>query len=148
MTYHILTDNTPQVIARLMVCGLDPQNPNIWIVQPSHKGEEEPAIPIVKSLVDTIDPAYDPLKTKLPHFSPEELLGLTFLHDITDGQQVRAEVIKRINDMDGENHKNIKFIIAYGDPQYEEIISYAELSNIVEQQTIRRRKVTYLQAYP
>ena len=136
LTYHILTDDTQQVIARSMVRGLDPQNPNIRIVQPPHEGEDELAIPVVKSLVDTIDPAYDPQKTKLPHFSPEELLGLTFLHDLSDGQRVRAEVIKRINDMDGENHQNIKFIIAYGDPQYEEIISYAELSDIVEQQHI------------
>ena len=42
--------------------------------------------------------------------------------------------MKRIRDKDGENHKNIKFVIEYGDPVYEEIISYSELSDIIEKQ--------------
>ena len=34
----------------------------------------------------------------LPRFSPEELIGLTFLHNVDDGQRVRATVIKKIMD--------------------------------------------------
>ena len=61
-------------------------------------------------------------------------MGLTFLHDTVTGERVRAQVIKKIEDMDAKNHQNIKFIIEYGDPVYEEIISYGELSDIVEKQ--------------
>ena len=103
---------------------MDPANPNIRILNPNPEGEEdEEVIPVVRSIVDHIDPEYDPSKTKLPKFNPEELLGLTFLKDTNDGQRVRAEVIKKINDIDTQNHSNIKFIIQYGDPNYEEIIS-------------------------
>ena len=123
------------MISRSLVCPLDPDNPNVQVLHPSEEGEEselEPAIPVVKSLVDTIHPEYDPEKVKLPKFSPEELLGLTFLHDTSDGQRVCAEVMRRIRDQDSANHQNIKFVIEYGDPSYEEIISYGELSDIIE----------------
>ena len=83
---------------------------------------------------ESIDKYYDPKKTRLPKFAPDELLGLTFLHDTEDGQKVRAEVVKRINDIDSENHKNIKFMISFGSPSYEEIISYGELSSLIERQ--------------
>ena len=134
LTYHVLTDDTQQVIARSMVRALDPLNPNIRVLHPEHTGEDMEPIPIVRSIVDTIDPAYDPTKVKLPKFSPQELLGITFLHDIPNGEKVRAQVMKRINDIESENHSNIKFVIEYGEPAYEEIMSYGELSDIIEQQ--------------
>eukprot|EP00977_Amphora_coffeiformis_P017334 scaffold5556_cov127-Amphora_coffeaeformis.AAC.1 len=36
----------------------------------------------------------------------EELLGLTFLHDVDDGQRVHAKIVKKILDRDAENHKH------------------------------------------
>ena len=63
---------------------------------------------IVKTLTETIDPEYDTKKTKLSKFSPEELLGLTFLHDTADQQCVCAEIVKRIHDLDSENTKTSK----------------------------------------
>ena len=140
LTYFVLTDDTQQVIARSNVRTLDPENPNVRVLHPEHEGEslsgddEQAHRPVVRSLVEDYDPEYDPEKVKLPKFSPEELLGLTFLHDTADGQRVRAEVVKRIQDRDSENHQNIKFIIKYGDPEYEEIISYNELSDTIERQ--------------
>ena len=138
LTYHILTEDTNQVIARSCVRPLDPNNPNIRILPPQSDGEieaQQEPIPIVKTLREVTRPNEDPLQTKLPMFSPEELLGRTFLLNTPDGQRVRAEVMKRINDMDSENHKNIKFVVEYGEPQYEEIISYGELSSMIEEQT-------------
>jgi len=135
LTYQILTDDTQQVIDRSMVRPLDPANPNIRVLHPQVEGEDsEPPIPVVHSLVDSIDPEYDPEKVKLPKFSPDELVGLTFLHDTQDGQRVRAEIVRRFETMESENHQNIKFVVKYGDPHYEELMSYAELSDIVEKQ--------------
>ena len=34
----------------------------------------------------------------LPQFSPEELLGLTFLYDTGDGEHVHAKIVKKILD--------------------------------------------------
>ena len=77
LTYQVLTDDTQQVIYGSLVRPLDIANPNIRVLHPLSDREEleEPAVPIVKTLTETIDPEYDPKKTKLPKFSPEELLG-------------------------------------------------------------------------
>ena len=101
-------------------------------MQPPVEGEDldAPAIPVVHTVGEILHPEYDPRKTRLPKFSPEELLGLTYLHDTPDGQRVHAEIVKHINDFDGQNHQNIKFVNEYGEPKYEEIISYRELSDI------------------
>ena len=64
LTYHVLTDDTQQVIARSMVRALDPMNPNVRVLHPEHTGEDMEPIPIVKSIVHNIHPAYDPTKVK------------------------------------------------------------------------------------
>jgi len=40
----------------------------------------------------------DPFTMELPLFSPEELLGLTFLKECEDGQTLRAKVLKHLNE--------------------------------------------------
>ena len=41
----------------------------------------------------------------LPQFSPKEMLGLTFLCNVGDGERVRANnAKKKILDKDAENH--------------------------------------------
>ena len=75
----------------------------------------------------------DPTTVELPHFSLDELIGTTFLKTLDDGQVVRAEVIKKINDFDAQNHKNIKMLLKYGDGDAEELISYVELNDIISQ---------------
>ena len=87
---------------------MDPNNPNIHVLPPSDNGEDsEPTILYVHTLTEVTDPLYDPTKTKLPKFSPEELLGLAFLHDTPDGQRVCAQVIQPINDLDLDQQKHI-----------------------------------------
>ena len=88
---------------------MDPDNPNIRVIQPLPNGEEldddNPPTPVVKTFVETIDLLYDPEQTKLPSFSPEELLGRTFLHDTPDGQHVHATIMKRLNELDHDNQR-------------------------------------------
>jgi hypothetical protein len=73
----------------------------------------------------------------LPKFAPNELIGLTFLHDTGDGQRVRATITKKILDRDAENHERIKMLITYDDDRVEELIMYNELSDIVEEQQMQ-----------
>ena len=63
-------------------------------------------------------------------------MGLTFLKDVDDGQRFCAQVVQKINDLDAQNHKNIKMLIKYGndDNAVEELIAYTELSDIIEAQ--------------
>ena len=86
--------------------------------------------PVISSLSDALD--VDLSMTESPKFSPEELLGLTFLRDTDSGERIRAKVTRKIMDRDAENHQKIKFLINCGDDAYEEIIAYNELSNIIE----------------
>ena len=51
----------------------------------------------------------------LPQFSPEELFGLTFLHDVRDGEHVHAKIVKKMLDRDAKNHEGFKMLISYDD---------------------------------
>ena len=95
----------------------------------------EPTEPRVKSFAEVIAETVgseNPSDVKLPQFSPDELLGATFLKE--NGENTyRYEVVRKIEDMDAENHKNLKFLIQYGGG-VEEIISYVELCDLVDKQ--------------
>ena len=84
-------------------------------------------------MVTNIQDYYD-VPVDLPRFSPEELIGLTFLYDTGDGEKVRAKITKKVLDRDAENHERIKMLLSYDDDKVEELISYNELCDIVAQQ--------------
>ena len=86
------------------------------------------------STSDIVLPGVDAAEVNLPKFSPEELIGVTFLKDTDHGQRVRAKIVQKINDLDALNHQNIKMIVKYGDDDVEEIMAYTELCDIVEDQ--------------
>ena len=144
LTYWVLTNDTQQLIARSNVrAAKDPLFPNLHSRPPdSHlpvsssapEGENAAVSqkPVVFLLSDTL-PA-DSGSLEVPKFSPAELLGLTFLRETEDGDVLRAKVSRKIMDRDAEDNQNIKFLITCGDGDYEEIISYNELSDIIEKQ--------------
>jgi hypothetical protein len=66
----------------------------------------------------------DPPALKLPHFSPDELLGLTFIQDMPDGRKLRASVARKIRDDDTANHQKIKFLIELGNGELDEIVAH------------------------
>jgi hypothetical protein len=86
------------------------------------------------STADIVAPGFNPEQLKLPHLSIEELMGRTFLLDQKDGQRLRAEVIRKINDQDARNHNNIKLLCKVGDEGAEEIMTYQELCDLIEKQ--------------
>ena len=59
----------------------------------------------------------------LPRFSPNKLLGLTFLYDVGDGEHVCARIVKKILDQNAENHERIKMLISYDDDRVKELIA-------------------------
>jgi hypothetical protein len=76
----------------------------------------------------------NPFDLKLPRFSPDELMGRTFLRQLHDGQKYHAKIHQKIQDNDAENHNKIKFLIEIGDGNFDEIISYNTLCDLVEDQ--------------
>ena len=71
---------------------------------------------------------------KVPMFSPEELVGMTFLKKQEDGTVIRAHVERQLRDTDAENHKNIKFVLNLGNEELDELIAYNKLSDLIEKQ--------------
>jgi hypothetical protein len=128
LTYLVLTDDTQQVIARSAVRpASEPMFPNkradkAAAASKSDGGEDEKSTDVIYSLADGLQ--VDPADLKLPVFSPEELLGLSFLKKTDDGQTMRAKVVRKIRDMDSDNHQQIKFLVEIGgDDQLDEILS-------------------------
>ena len=68
----------------------------------------------------------------LLYFSPSELIGCTFFHEIENREKLRAEVARKLNDWDADNHKNIKFILHIGNMGIEEVMSYVEVCDRIE----------------
>ena len=86
-------------------------------------------------MIQSVQDNYEDFEiVKLPKFSSDELLGLMFLRETEDDQRVRAKIVRKVIDRDAENHQNLKFILSLGDGELEEIISYNELSDLVEDQ--------------
>ena len=138
LTYKVLTSDTKRVVTRSNVRpAKDPLFPNRRERQRNgpilndDPGEVKDG-PVLYSLADKL--GVDESLIEIPKFSPEDLLGLTFLKETPDGEKLRAKVTRKIMDRDAENHQNIKFLINCGDDAYEEIIAYNELSDIIDRQ--------------
>ena len=106
---------------------IKPDSPNLTSTSGEKKGP-------FTNLQDQYDEAGFDVQVKLPRFTPEELMGLSFLHELPDGQKVRAKIVKKIQDLDAANHERIKMIVAYDDDRIEELMSYNELCDIVAEQ--------------
>jgi hypothetical protein len=132
LTYLVLTDDTVQVIACSNVrTANDPLNPN----HRARSGDGEAVSkPILFSASDLSGLDIDPLNLKLAYFSPDELIGLTFIRDMEDGHKFRATVARKILDNDATNHQSIKFLVEMSFGELDEITAYNELSNIIEDQ--------------
>jgi hypothetical protein len=55
-----------------------------------------------------------------------------------DGRSYRAKIVQKILDNDAANHEKIKFLVQIGDGEFNGIISYNELSNIVVEHQVRQ----------
>jgi Reverse transcriptase (RNA-dependent DNA polymerase) len=142
LTFLVLDSLTRQVVARSELrSALNPTHPNLRAEAPfpghliSDDGEEYDGIrkPIL-SATDVAGLNMDPSELKLPKFSPDELLGITFIRQLNDGKDYRAKVIRKIQDDDAANNQKIKFLVEVGDGKYDEILTYNTLSDIIEQQ--------------
>ena len=159
LTWWVLTDDTKQVIPRSVVrSALDTKQLNLRAMSPSDDplsildddnptsldGEmagERPteddtkSTPTILSTADIVlPPGFNPAELKLPRFSIEELMGRTFLLDMNDGQRLRAEIVRKIDNQDAKNHTKIKLLCKVGAEGAEEIMSYQEVCDLIEEQ--------------
>ena len=135
LTYWILTEDTHMVIPRSAVRPVTVEDPNMRSM-PQGGEDENRDEPILKSVADLKQPTEDPCTMELPSFSPEDLLGVTFLRDAEeDGRVLRAKIVREIKKKDSETKTELlKFVVEIGDNEYDEIMTYNELCDIIEQQ--------------
>jgi hypothetical protein len=125
LTYLVLTDDTQEVIACSNVRSAnDPAHPNLR-AQLRFSEEDVPtpvAAPTLFSASDLTGLDIDPPALKLPHFSPDELLRLTFIRDMPDGRKFCASVARKIKDDDAANHQKIKFLVEMLNGELDEVM--------------------------
>lgn len=142
LTYYVLAQDTKELVIRSVLrAANEVETQNIRANPAFEAGEMEQdsgqASPLqLQSIMPKPDlvSEHSPSTAKLPRFSPEELIGTTFIREQEDGQKLRAKIIRKIEDQDANNHQNLKFLLKLGDGSLEEIIAYTELSDAVEKQ--------------
>ena len=135
LMYFVLLDNTKQLVISSNVRSAKDR------LFPNHTQHPAPPdgdtnVPVTKPVVSSIQDYYkDPVH--LPTFSSDELLGMTVFRNEGD-ELVCTKVVHKIMNHDAENHNPIKFLLALGDGQLEENISYNELSDLVSESLVTK----------
>jgi hypothetical protein len=137
LTFLVLDTLNNQVLARSELrSAVTVTAPNIraeFLGNSSPDGVNPSSAKPILSATDIADLDINPSDLKLPRFSPDELIGKLFVRDLEDGKSYRARVVRKIMDQDAENHKNIKFLVELGDGEFDEIITYNKLCNMIEE---------------
>jgi hypothetical protein len=131
LTFLVLDSVTSRVVARSELrSGLTTTLPNFRSILPPDGGESSPKI--IQSTTDLAGLDINPSDLKMPRFSPDELIGKTFVRTLEDGNNYKATVLRKIQDHEAENHTNIKFLVELGDGEFDEIIGYNTLCECIE----------------
>ena len=143
LTYKILSLDTMQVLFRSRVRSAeDITAPNRKALSDTVLGEPgsdtELKAALATEILNRLNSKDENGETYKPAvYSPEELVGLTVLREQEDGTVIRATVERQLADRDADNHQNIKFILNLGDGELDELVTYNELSDLVERQSRR-----------
>jgi len=150
MTFKVLADNSQRVLFHSAICSVTaPGEQNLRVdplggeppsftklshdpvtQMPFDPGGQDPNSPITKE--------DETSSSQLPTFHPSDLVGHTFLLDPQeDSQRFHVRIVQAIEEQDAKIHghpDHFKFICSINDDQYEEILTYNEILNYVEQQ--------------
>jgi hypothetical protein len=132
LTFLMLDSFTTQVVTRSKLrSGLDSTTRNFRTIM-SPDGSAPDSKKIIKSHTDAIDFKIPTSSLKLPHISPDELIGKAFVCTLDDGKSYCATVVRIIQDHDAENHARINFLDDIGDGAFNEILAYRTLRECIE----------------
>ena len=119
LTYWILTDDTQKCLPRSNIrSALDPATPNIRadLLAPTPTPTPTPMpTPILHTTHQIAQLPVQPMNLQLPCFNPDDLVGLTFLHDTPDGQCLRTRIVEKIEDDSNNNHATLRLRLAIDD---------------------------------
>ena len=135
LTFKILTDDTGEIIHRSVVRPADdPKNPNPRVfpdgIEAATTTKNIDTAPAVYDIYDAMN--MEPGTYKLPSIDPDNIIGTTFLREReVDGSVHRAEVIKRLENMDGQTDQ---YLVSLGDGKRQDVMTYGEIIDIIERQ--------------
>ena len=141
MTHKLLDKITQKIIYRSAVRPLTKSNPNHRLTEDGGEASmsKQPSsiIPTVlnRSRQDDADTSH--IKP-FPEFDPDDIIGRTFLFPPQEnGERLRAKVAKKVVEeieaADGNRIPNINFILDIGEGKVEELITYNQLLDHLEQ---------------
>ena len=151
LCYQILTDDTQQIITRSVIRHADSDSdPNLRSFPSGGEGKDSSSVLLPKvnmseepklKLWSPNEPSEsDDQPAKLPTVDPLEIVGRTFLRKReADGSMHRAEVIKRMETVDGETEQ---FLVRLGDGKREEVMTYNEVVEAINRQLEREESQT------
>ena len=141
MTHTLLDKITQNIIYRSAVRPITKANPNHRLAEDGGEAstpkKPDSIVPrvFIRSRHDDADP---PHIKPMPEFDPDDLIGRTFLlppHE--NGEMLRAKVTKKVVEeteaADGNRIPNINFILDIGEGKVEELITYNQLLDHLEQ---------------
>ena len=141
MTHKLLDKITQKIIHRSAVRPLTKSNPNHRLTEDGGEAStsKQPSSKVptvfIRSRQDDADPSH--IKP-MPEFDPDDLIGRTFLLPPQEnGERLRAKVTKKVvEQIEAENANripNINFILDIGEGKVEELITYNQLLDHLEQ---------------
>ena len=141
MTHKLLDKITQMIMYRSAVRPKSKPNPSHRLEgdggKPSTSKKPSSKVPTVfiRSRQDDVDPSH--IKP-LPEFNPDDLIGRTFLLPPQEnGERLKAKVTKKVLEekeaADGNRIPNIYFILDIGEGKVEELITYNQLLDHLEQ---------------
>ena len=146
MTHKLLDKITQKIIYRSAVSPITKSNPNHRLdidggESSASMGASEGSKPTKTPKVPTVfirsrqDDAGPFIIKPMPEFDPDSLIGRTFL--LPPGERLRAKVTKKVVEeieaADGNRIPNINFILDIGEGKVEELITYNQLLDHLEQ---------------
>ena len=146
MTHKLLDKITQKIIYRSAVRPITKSNPNHRLdidggESSASMGSSEGSKPTKTPKVPTVsirsrqDDAGPSIIKPMPEFDPDNLIGRTFLLPPQEnGERLRAKVTKRVaEEIEAADGKNINFILDIGEGKVEELITYNQLLDHLEQ---------------
>ena len=149
MTHELLDKITQKIIYRSAVRSITKSNPNHRLdidggefstsmgASEGSKPTKTPKVPTVfiRSKQDDAGPS---IVKPMPEFDPDNLIGRTFLLPPQENGErfiakVTKKVVEEIEAADGNRIPNINFILDIGEGKVEELITYSQLLDHLEQ---------------
>ena len=141
MTHKHLDKITQKIIYRSAVRPLTKSNPNHRLTEVGGEAStsKQPSSKVPTVFIGSRQDDADPSHIKhMPEFDPDDLTGRTFLLPPQEnGERLRAKVTKKVFEQieaeDANRIPNINFILDIGEGQVEELITYNQLWDHLEQ---------------